>query len=126
MQVLGHIGNPGQDDDHTALAIVNQIKDALPPGSYLVISEITGTDPALNAALHQYRQSGAIPYYPRRPEQIARFFDGLDLTGPGVVPVHQRRPDHSPFTPPELPAWGGAAQKTHGTGPRPGKTGETW
>jgi len=111
MQVLGHIGDP-RDGDHLAQAAVNQIKDALPPGGYLVISEIADTDPALNAALHQYRQTGAVAYHPRRPGQITRFFDGLELADPGVVPIWQWRPDPSPFTAPPVPAWGAAGTKT--------------
>ncbi len=110
MQVLGHIGAP-RDGDHTALTIVDQIKDALPPGGYLVISEIADTDPALNAALHYYRQTGAVPYHARRPEQIARFLDGLELADPGVVPIWQWQPDLSPFTVPAVPAWGGAGTR---------------
>jgi hypothetical protein len=65
MQVLGHIGDP-RDGDHTALALVGEIKDALPRGGYLAISEIADTDPALNAALSRYRQTGADPYHVRR------------------------------------------------------------
>ena len=111
MQVLGHIGDPC-DDDHPALAVVGQIKDTLPSGSYLAISEITDTDPALNAALHHYRKSGADPYHTRRPGQIARFFEGLELTPPGVVPIGQWRPDPSPFPAPDVPVWGAAGTKT--------------
>ena len=111
MQVLGHLGDP-RDGDHPALAVVGQVKDALPSGSYLAISEITDTDPALNAALHPYRQSGADPYHARRPGQIARFFEGLELTPPGLVPIGQWRPDLSPFPAPDVPVWGAAGTKT--------------
>ena len=45
----------------------------------------------------QYNESGAAPYHLRSPEQVARFFDGLELVEPGVVPVQQWRPDPSPF-----------------------------
>jgi hypothetical protein len=78
-----------------ALAVAAQIKDALPHGSYLAISEIAGTDPALNAALHEYRHSGAAPYHAWRPEQIARFFGSLELVHPGVVPIPEWRPGWS-------------------------------
>jgi hypothetical protein len=111
MQVLGHIGDP-RDDDHTALAVAGQIKDALPSGGCLAISEIADTDPALNAALGEYRQTGADPYHARRPDQIARFFDGLELAPPGVVPIGQWQPDPSPFTAPAVPVWGAAGTKT--------------
>jgi len=111
MQVLGHIGDP-RDGDHTALAVVGQLKDALPSGGCLAISEIADTEPALNAALGEYRQTGADPYHARRPDQIARFFDGLELAPPGVVPIGQWQPDPSPFTAPAVPVWGAAGTKT--------------
>jgi hypothetical protein len=47
-------------------------------------------------AHRQYNESGAVPYFPRRPETIARFFDGLELVGPGVVTVTQWRPEPDP------------------------------
>lgn len=111
LQVLGHIGDP-RDGDRTALALIGQIKDALPRGGYLAISEIADTDPALNAAMRYYRQTGAHPYHARRPDQIARLFDGLKPAPPGVVPIGQWRPDPSPFTPPPVPVWGAAGAKT--------------
>jgi predicted O-methyltransferase YrrM len=108
MHVLGHIGDPARDDDRTARTIVQAVKDALPAGSVLVISEIAGTGPAAAAALACYSQSAAIPYHPRRPSQIAGLFDGLQLIEPGIVPISRWQPDPSPFTPPAVPAWGGA------------------
>jgi hypothetical protein len=108
MHVLGHIGDPARDDDRTARTIVQAVKDALPAGSVLVISEIAGTGPAADAALACYSQSAAIPYHPRRPSQIAGLFDGLQLIEPGIVPISRWQPDPSPFTPPAVPAWGGA------------------
>ena len=111
MQVLGHIGDP-RDGDHTALAVAGQITDALPRGGYLAISEITDTEPALNAALRDYRQTGADPYHARRLDQIAGFFEDLELTPPGVVPIGQWQPDPSPFTAPAVPVWGAAGTKT--------------
>jgi S-adenosyl methyltransferase len=47
------------------------------------------TDPAQDKALAQYNESGAVPYRVRRAEQIVRFFDGLQLADPGIVPIHQ-------------------------------------
>lgn len=111
MSILGHIGNPGEDDDHYAQAIVQTLKDALPPGGYLAINDAVDTDPAQNAALDYYNQTGAIPYRVRRPGQVARFLDGLDLVAPGVVPIHQWRPDHSPFDVTPIPTNGGVARK---------------
>jgi hypothetical protein len=106
MQVLGHTGDPGRDDRH-ARTILRSLTDALPAGSYLAISEITTCDPALTTALAAYSQAARIAYHPRDPAQVTGLFDGLTLTGPGVVPISQWRPDPSPFTAPPVPAWGG-------------------
>jgi hypothetical protein len=110
MGVMGHIGNPGQDDDQVATLIVDRLKDALPSGGYLVMYEGVDTDPAQGEALEQYNESGAVPYRVRRPEQVIRFFDGLELADPGVVPIHHWRPD--PSTPKAaVPALGGVGKK---------------
>jgi hypothetical protein len=111
MHVLGHIGDPREDDDAAAQAIAGRLKDALPLGGYLAISEIADTHPAMNAALAHYAQTGAVPYRPRRPDQIARLLGGLDLIEPGVVPAHQWRPDPSPSPPLVVPVQGGIARK---------------
>lgn len=111
MGVMGHIGNPGEDDDEIARSIVDRLKDVLPSGGYLVMYEGVNTDPAQDKALGQYNESGAVPYRVRRPEQVARFFDGLELAAPGLVPIHQWRPDPSTVDPPAVPAVGGVAKK---------------
>ncbi|MGH3167025.1 MAG: SAM-dependent methyltransferase, partial [Trebonia sp.] len=86
MGVLAHIGNPAEDDDRAVRSIVGRLKAALPAGGYLAIYDSADTDPGLNDALHKYNESGADPYRLRTPEQIARYFDGLELVEPGVVP----------------------------------------
>jgi hypothetical protein len=47
----------------------------------------------------------------REPEQVVRFFDGLELLPPGVVPIHQWRPDPGTVDPPVVPAYGGIGRK---------------
>jgi SAM-dependent methyltransferase len=111
MDILGHIGNPAEDHDDFARTVVQALKDALPPGGYLALCEAVDTDPAQNTALDYYNQTGAIPYRARRTDQIARFFDGLELAEPGLLPIHQWRPDHSPFNEVPVPALGGVARK---------------
>jgi S-adenosyl methyltransferase len=111
MGILGHIGNPAEDDDRHARSVVETLKSELPSGGYLAICESLDTDPAQNAALDVYNQTGAVPYRLRRADQIARFFDGLELVQPGLVPIHEWRPDLStvPLTP--VPTLGGVAKK---------------
>jgi S-adenosyl methyltransferase len=111
MGVMGHIGDPFQDDDRVGRSIVEAMKDALPSGGYFVMYEGINTDPAQNEALAAYNASGAIPYHVREPAQVLRFFEGLELVDPGVVPIHQWHPDPGTVDPPAVPALGGIGRK---------------
>ena len=112
MGVLAHIGNPEVDDDRAVQSIVGTLKAALPSGGYLAIYDSSDVDPGLNDALHKYNESGADPYRVRSRNQIARYFDGLDLVDPGLVPIQQWRPDNTQFDPPKnLTNLGGVARK---------------
>jgi hypothetical protein len=110
MGILGHIG-----DYDEARLIVKRLLDALPPGSYLALND--GTDvisKAFAEAQQRYNESGAVPYQLRSPEQIAGFFDGLELVEPGVVSVPRWRPDvaEADVGPPaEVDAFGGVGRK---------------
>jgi len=86
--VLGHI-----DDHGAARSITSQLMDALPAGSYLAIADgVAGSGP-IDDAQQRYNNSVPVPYHLRRPDQLASFFDGLDLIEPGVVPCPQWKPD---------------------------------
>jgi S-adenosyl methyltransferase len=111
MGILGHIGNPAENDDEVAQSIVGRLKAALPSGGYLAIYEGPDTDETQNKALAQYNQSGAVPYRLRRPGQIARFFDGLELVDPGLVPIQDWRPDPSSPELGQVVNLGGVAKK---------------
>jgi len=92
--------------------LVGQLAGALPPGSYLTLSDGASTSRARERAHQRYAQTGAVPYRLRSPEQIASFFDGMDLVDPGVVPVSRWRPDPSPSGPPRhVDTYGGMARK---------------
>jgi O-methyltransferase involved in polyketide biosynthesis len=110
MGILGHIG-----DYDEARSIVKRLLDAVPSGSYLALDD--GTDVIDKAAVEEaqgaYNQSGAIPYQPRSPEQIAGFFEGLELVEPGVVSCPRWRPDPQPGggLPAEVDAFGGVGRK---------------
>ena len=87
--ILGHIG-----DDDEARSIVKRLLDALPPGSYLTICD--GTNDLFEAGVEAqrlYNKSGAVPYRLRSAQQIADFFEGLELVEPGVVSCPRWRPD---------------------------------
>ncbi len=84
-------------DSDNPQAIVSRLLDSLPSGSYLVISDGADTDPAQVEAVRAFNQNpdSASSYHLRSPEQIARFFDGLELVEPGVVSTSQWRPESS-------------------------------
>lgn len=86
--VMGHVG-----DDDEAVAIIRALLDAVPSGSYLALSDGTDTSAAVVESHRQYNESGALPYHLRSPERIARFFDGLELVEPGLVPFTHWRPE---------------------------------
>ena len=110
INVLGHLGDPARDGDHATRALVARLAAGLPPGSYLAIADRTSTDPLHNLAARAYNHSGAAPYYLRSPAQLTQLVNGLTPVPPGVVPIHTWRPDHSPFPPIPVPAWGGLAR----------------
>lgn len=107
MGILGHI-----EDYDEARSIVRQLVDALPPGSYLVQYDSTNTSEEYVTAIQQYNEGGSIPYILRSPEQIARYFDGLELIEPGVASCSRWRPDTSAWgLPAEVHQYGGVALK---------------
>jgi hypothetical protein len=63
-------------------------------------------------AIEVSNEQGTTPYFSRTPEQIARFFDGLELLDPGVVSVSRWRPEATPFgVPAEVDAFCGLGYK---------------
>jgi hypothetical protein len=107
--ILGHI-----TDDVQAQSIVRRLLDAVPSGSYLVLSDGTNVLHAGRgqAAQQDYNDSGAMPYCLRSPEQLARFFDSLDLVDPGLVSCPRWRPEASPLgEAAEVDAFCGVARK---------------
>jgi hypothetical protein len=81
-------------DDEDPYAIVRHYLDNLASGSYLVLSHtITRPDmPDMDAAVAYWNEHGTPKLTPRSYEQIARFFDGLELLEPGVVSCSRWRP----------------------------------
>ncbi|GGN49420.1 O-methyltransferase involved in polyketide biosynthesis [Actinoplanes campanulatus] len=82
-------------DDAEARAVVAQFVDAVPSGSYLLISHPTTVvnGPAVEESMRQWNESGAAPIRTRSIEEIRGFFAGLDLLDPGVVTCTAWRPD---------------------------------
>lgn len=106
--VLGHVVDIDQ-----ARSIVRGLLAGLPSGSYLSLNDGTSVigREQLEQATQDYNDSGALPYVQRTPEEIASFFDGLELVEPGVVSCPRWRPDPAAGDQPELDAFGGVGRK---------------
>ena len=90
--VLGHI----QDYDE-ARSILSRLLDRLPPGSFLVESDGADSSEEYLAAVEQYADSGGVPYNARSYEQIAGYYEGLEVLEPGIVDITQWRPEETVF-----------------------------
>ncbi|WP_432155272.1 SAM-dependent methyltransferase [Streptomyces sp. bgisy153] len=108
LNTLGHVAEYEQARD-----LVGRLLAGLPSGSYLVISDGTATSEGIIAASDAYNASGAVPYYVRGVEEIAGFFEGLELVEPGVVQVTAWRPDPADSANPGLTvdAYGAVGRK---------------
>jgi hypothetical protein len=93
--------------------IVSHLMDALPSGSYLIISHPASDIHANQAEVQRrYNERVATPQTLRSHAQVCRFFDGLQLVPPGVVYVHTWRPDPDDEPPTEMvSAHGGMGRK---------------
>ena len=100
------------DEEHPE-AIVSRLMAGLPPGSSLTISHVPSDmhATAMKAMGDRLNRLLAQRSTYRSKEQVTRFFDGLNLVPPGVVPIQEWRPG----TPEEASAaaamWGGVAFK---------------
>lgn len=106
--VLHHLADA---DDPAGL--VRTYLDAVPSGSYLYITHFSRDFP--NAAEFEEKFQGMLGSGRfRTAEEIAGFFDGLEMLEPGIVPVPLWRPDgpvHAELTANERVHVGGMARK---------------
>ncbi len=86
-------------------AVVATLRDALAPGSYLVLSHVNSDSRPDKARATEtvYNRSVATSVQTRSRADILRFFDGFELLDPGLVYIPQWRPD-SPADVPEDPS----------------------
>jgi O-methyltransferase involved in polyketide biosynthesis len=109
VMMLGVLGYAEYED---ARSIIKRLLDAVPSGSYLVIDDgiktTEGSEQGAKAA-----NAAGVMYRLRTFEQIAGFFDGLELVDPGVVPAIRWRPE------PGYQPGPGAEQATGGMGRKP-------
>ncbi|MFG2552837.1 SAM-dependent methyltransferase [Streptomyces sp. NPDC048581] len=105
--ILGHVADYDQARD-----IVRRLLAGLPSGSYLSLNEGSrGTDPAYEQAQDAYNETGAVPYFLRPVDQIAAYFEGLDLVDPGLVSVPLWHPEPSDTDPQPIGQHGALGRK---------------
>ncbi|WP_405807050.1 SAM-dependent methyltransferase [Streptomyces sp. NBC_01187] len=100
--------------DDSAYEAVGKLMNALPSGSCLVFSdsaEVVNPE-AVRRMVKQWNRTSDNPRINRTKEQIARFFDGLEVLEPGLVSVSRWRPEALPFgEPDEVDNVGAVARK---------------
>jgi hypothetical protein len=91
--------------------IIATLRDALPPGSFLVLSHATGDFADRTAAQAVYNKATASLNLRSRAE-VERFFDGFELIEPGLAQAPFWRPDTPPPAGSEqIGFYGGVARK---------------
>jgi hypothetical protein len=93
--ILAHLPTAAE-----ARSVAQRLMDALPAGSHLVVVDGTDTDRELVDVMKIWNESANPPYAMRSPDEIAAYFDGLELVEPGLVDVTRWRPDPGTSAPP--------------------------
>lgn len=105
-------------DDESPWQIMATLRDALAPGSYLVLGHATdegSKQTVMQAAETVYNRNVATQIHLRSRAEILRLFDGYDLLEPGLVYSSTWRPDSGADVPGDLARYGvlaGVALKT--------------
>jgi hypothetical protein len=107
--ILQHIGD--EDDPY---GIVARLVAELPSGSYLALSHPARDIQAAAMARIADRMNKLVAEKVtfRTQAEVLRFFDGLELVEPGVVPVPQWRPASDVEAASPTVMWGGVARKS--------------
>lgn len=94
--------------------LVRKMMDRLTPGSYLAISHITSDDPQIREGVTSAYLEALGGHWGRvrSREEVAEFFDGLEIVPPGLVKVNEWHPDgREEAGSSELFEFGGVARK---------------
>jgi len=100
-------------DENDPWGIVARLLSAVPSGSYVVISHPASDIQAAAAAkaMRRYNQLVSTPQTRRTQAEVAQFFEGLEILDPGIVQLHQWRPDPGTAAPPDAVSSHGAVAR---------------
>jgi hypothetical protein len=102
----------GDQDD--PIGIIRQLMDAVPAGSYLALSQVASDIEAeqMAEAAQRYNRLARETQRHRSHAEVMRFFDGLELLEPGLVPVQRWRPASQIEARAHSAMWGGVGVLT--------------
>jgi hypothetical protein len=101
-------------DAEGAARVVADLLNAVPAGSYLVATHPASDLEAASMAEIARRLNATMTQQVvlRSHAEVSRFFDGLDLAGPGIVRASHWRPDSAAEAAMACTMWGGAGRKS--------------
>ncbi|MER5951355.1 SAM-dependent methyltransferase [Streptomyces sp. NPDC001904] len=76
--------------------VAAELRDALPTGSYLVLSHATGDFADRRNAEAGYSSKASASLNLRARDRVERFFEGFELVDPGLAQISYWRPDSPP------------------------------
>jgi len=100
-------------DQDDPCGIVGRLLAAVPSGSYLALSQVASDIQAeqMAEAARRYNRLARETQRHRSRAEVARFFDGLDMAEPGLVPVQEWRPRSAVEAGARSAMWGGVGRK---------------
>ena len=111
LMLLGILHHLRDDDD--PYGIVARLVDWLPAGSYLTVAGPgSDFDVEAMARVAGSAEASGIPYVARSREETLRFFAGLEMVEPGLVPIQDWRADDADA--PMVFGWAGMGRKPGG------------
>jgi len=100
------------DEDDPA-GVIRQLRDAVPRGSYLVISHPANdiNSPGVRRLASRLNELMPVKLRFRSRAEVATLFDGLELVEPGLVRAPEWRPDSDADLDNPAAVWAGVARK---------------
>ena len=98
-------------DEEDPAGMIGTLRDALPEGSHLVLSHATADfHPSESVEVAEVYKKATASLTPRTHAEVLALFDGFDLVDPGLVQVHEWRPD-GPVDPTPVGVYGAVGHK---------------